>query len=214
MTQRIGFRWMKTFLLVALMSGWGSRVSAQSGRMEEGLCSYYSSKAHGHMMSSGERYDKDGYFCAHRTLPFGTRVRVTNMSNGNTTIVKVADRGLYGRTRVIDVSGAAARDLGMLQAGVAKVKVEVLPSEFEILEERNRYRMSTEPEYLKQFQLDPPDIRQELDWPDRMIPQHQHSRQASGKNVRQKADADRASSARGKVREETPEARHQNGEKK
>lgn len=162
------------------MIGWAGEAKAQSRTSEEGLCSYYSSKAHGHMMSSGERYDKDGYTCAHRTLPFGTRVRVTNVANGNTAVVRVADRGPYGRTRVIDVSGAAARELGMLQAGVARVKVEVLPSEFEILEERHRYRMSNEPEYLKQFQLDPPDVRQELDWPDRIVTSgHEGTRQQS-----------------------------------
>lgn len=158
-------------LLLLVLKGANCRLAAQARTTEEGLCSYYSAKAHGHMMSSGERYDKEGYTCAHRTLPFGTRIRVTNTANGATTIVKVADRGPYGRTRVIDVSGAAARDLGMLQAGVARVRLEVLPSEFEILEERHRYRMSTEPEYLKQFQLDPPEMREELDWPDVGMPQ-------------------------------------------
>lgn len=147
-------------------------MKAQSGAPQIGLCTYYSDKAHGHLMSSGERYDKNGFTCAHRTLPFGTRIKVTNMTNGKTTIVKVADRGPFGPKLVIDVSGAAARELAMLRAGVVKVRLDVLPSEHEIIEEHEKYPMSDEPEYMKQFQLDPLDVRQQLDWPDITMPTH------------------------------------------
>lgn len=161
-----------------LVVGAATHLFAQPHKPQIGLCTYYSDKAHGHLMSSGERYDKNGYTCAHRTLPFGTKIKVTNMTNGKTTIVKVADRGPFGPKLVIDVSGAAARDLAMIRTGVVKVRLDVLPSEHEILEELEHYPMSDEPEYLKQFQLDPPDVRQRLDWPDMTMPPHptpQHS---------------------------------------
>lgn len=157
---------------LTLVAGAANHLFAQSHKPQIGLCTYYSDKAHGHLMSSGERYDKDGFTCAHRTLPFGTRVKVTNLTNGKTTIVKVADRGPFGPKLVIDVSGAAARELAMIRTGVVKVKLDVLPSEHEILEELEHYPMSDEPEYMKQFELDPPDVRQQLDWPDMTMPPH------------------------------------------
>lgn len=146
-------------------------ATGQTREVFEGEASYYSTAMHGHKMSSGERYDKNGYTCAHLTLPFGTMLKVTNLSNGKTTQVRVADRGPHGRGRVIDLSTAAARDLGMLRAGLAHVRCEVMPSEMEIWQEQQSFKMSEEPEYMKQFQLDPPELRQELDWPNDMMPQ-------------------------------------------
>lgn len=143
---------------------------AQKWDSFKGYATYYSSRAHGHMTASGERYDKNAYTCAHRTLPFGTFLRVTNLSNDSVVVVKVNDRGPYARGRVIDLSTRAARQLDMLGMGVAYVNVEVVPSEFEIWMERKMYKMSELPDYMKQFQMDPPDVRMELQWPDDWTP--------------------------------------------
>jgi rare lipoprotein A len=78
-------------------------------------------------MAGGEIYDEDRLTAAHRTLPFGTRVRVTNLANGKSVVVVVKDRGPTIRNRMIDVSGRAARELGFVREGVARVRMEVLP---------------------------------------------------------------------------------------
>ena len=93
-----------------------------------GLASYYADRYQGHKTASGERFDGARLTAAHRTLPFGTRVRVTNLDNGRSVVVRVNDRGPFASGRVIDLSQAAARQLDMLRAGVARVKLEVLGS--------------------------------------------------------------------------------------
>ncbi|KXB83996.1 putative rare lipoprotein A double-psi beta-barrel protein [Prevotella sp. DNF00663] len=92
---------------------------------QTGKASYYSKKATGTRTSSGERLHHDSLTCAHRTYPFGTLLKVRNLSNDKTVIVRVTDRGPYGRGRVIDLSWAAAKELGMLAQGVTGVVVEV-----------------------------------------------------------------------------------------
>ena len=93
---------------------------------EVGLASYYGSEFHGRMTASGVRYDEDKLTAAHRTLPFGTRVQVTNLENDRTVTVRVNDRGPHRKGRIIDLSRRAARALGMIHDGVARVRVEVL----------------------------------------------------------------------------------------
>lgn len=93
---------------------------------ESGLASYYSVKVHGKMMASGERYDKNKLFCAHKKLPFGTRIRVVNKKNGMEVIVPVKDRGPYSRGRVIDLSNKAAEAIGMLSDGIVQCELWVL----------------------------------------------------------------------------------------
>lgn len=92
--------------------------------MQRGKASYYSKKATGARTSSGERLHHDSLTCAHRTYPFGTKLKVTNPANGNMVFVKVTDRGPYTRGRIIDLSWRAAKELGMLSQGVAMVIVE------------------------------------------------------------------------------------------
>ena len=105
----------------------GPRSFGSSGiRSESGMASYYASEFHGRETASGERYRKDGLTAAHRTLPFGTRVRVTNIENGRSVVVKVTDRGPYRRERIIDLSKRAARELQMVRAGVARVRIDVI----------------------------------------------------------------------------------------
>lgn len=94
---------------------------------ESGIASYYSSKTHGRRMASGAKYDKDDLLCAHKTLPFGTRIRVVNKKNGKEVVVVVKDRGPFGRGRVIDLSNRAASELGMIAAGTVPCELWVLP---------------------------------------------------------------------------------------
>ncbi len=91
-----------------------------------GLASWYGPGHHGRPTASGEAFDMHALTAAHRTLPLGTRVRVTNVENGRTVVVEITDRGPYAPDRVIDLSYAAASVLGLLQRGVAPVRLEVL----------------------------------------------------------------------------------------
>ncbi|MCQ2095998.1 MAG: septal ring lytic transglycosylase RlpA family protein [Bacteroidaceae bacterium] len=92
----------------------------------DGLASYYGSQFHGRRTADGSTYNMHEYTCAHKSLPFGTKVRVTNLNNQKSIVVTVTDRGPYRRGRVVDLSIAAARDLDMLHKGVAPVSVEVI----------------------------------------------------------------------------------------
>lgn len=90
-----------------------------------GKASYYANRFHGKKTSSGEVYNKDSLTCAHRTLPFGTKLQVTNPKNNKTIVVTVNDRGPHLKSRLIDLSYAAAKELGIIPLGVASV--EILP---------------------------------------------------------------------------------------
>ena len=94
-----------------------------------GICVYYSDKFQGHVLASGEKYDKDSLAAAHMTLPFGTKVKVTNMKNNKSVVVRVNDRGPHGsKTKIIEVTSRAARELDMIKDGKAKVQIEVVES--------------------------------------------------------------------------------------
>lgn len=99
---------------------------AQIGYLEEGEASYYAASFEGLRTASGERYSRKAFTAAHRTLPFGTMVKVTHLSSGRSTVVRVNDRGPSKASRIIDLSEAAARELGILQEGVARVRLEVV----------------------------------------------------------------------------------------
>jgi rare lipoprotein A len=94
-----------------------------------GLASWYGQRHHGQATASGELFDMNKLTAAHRTLPFGTRLKVTNVDNGRSVVVRVNDRGPWVKDRVIDVSRAAGRALGMTGEGVARVEVVVLGAE-------------------------------------------------------------------------------------
>jgi rare lipoprotein A len=93
---------------------------------QKGIASYYAPKFHGRRTASGERYDMNGLTAAHRSLAFGTRLKVTNLSNQRSVVVRVNDRGPHIKKRIIDVSYAAARKLGLLGSGTARVLIEVV----------------------------------------------------------------------------------------
>lgn len=89
---------------------------------EKGMASYYSNRMHGRRMSDGTKYHKDSLTCAHKTYPLGSILKVTNIKTGKSVIVKVTDR--CGGRRIIDLSYAAAKEIGMISVGVTMVRVE------------------------------------------------------------------------------------------
>ena len=101
----------------------GHNVIRTLGR---GTASYYGKRFHGRMTANGELFDMNAMTAAHKTLPFGTRVRVTNPVNGKSVVVRINDRGPFIRGRVIDVSRAAARKLGMIKRGHASVQLDII----------------------------------------------------------------------------------------
>lgn len=94
--------------------------------LQSGVASYYGPGFHGRRTANGERFNQNAMTAAHRTLPFGTQLKVTNMNNGKTAFVRVNDRGPYVGGRIIDLSVAAAHAIGSTSSGTAKVKLEVV----------------------------------------------------------------------------------------
>lgn len=124
------------YLLICCFLFSASRVSAQwqadsvkSGLyVKVGLASYYANKFHGRRTTSGEKYHKNKFTAAHRTLPFGTKVKVTSLKNKKWVIVRINDRGPHNKKRIIDLSYRAAKHLGITNGkGLAKVRVEEIP---------------------------------------------------------------------------------------
>lgn len=101
-------------------------TTAISAADNEGAASYYADSLHGNSTASGEPYDKNSMTAAHRTLAFGSKVRVTNLDNGKSVVVRINDRGPHAESRIIDLSGAAAEKLDMLDSGETTVRIEIL----------------------------------------------------------------------------------------
>jgi len=101
-----------------------------TGHAERGMASWYGPNFHGRRTANGETYDMHGLTAAHRTLPFGTWVRVTNLDNGRSVDLRINDRGPFAKGRVIDVSYAAAERLEMVGPGTARVEIRVLEAPF------------------------------------------------------------------------------------
>jgi len=101
-------------------------LAAKPGDVQTGIASYYHDSLHGNRTASGQVYDKSRMSAAHKTLPLGSKVRVTDMRTGKAITVRVNDRGPFVKGRIIDLSRRAARELGMIQRGVTKVKMEVV----------------------------------------------------------------------------------------
>jgi rare lipoprotein A len=118
-------------LLIAITSLLLSACASQGqvdphGYHAEGQASYYGARHHGNKTASGERFDQNALTAAHRSLPFGSRVQVTNLRNDKTVVVRINDRGPYAKKRIIDLSQKAAEQLDMLRDGVVPVRVEQL----------------------------------------------------------------------------------------
>ena len=117
---------LATLLSLSAYAASGDNLHEEGGLSydAEGRASYYASRFHGRLTASGEIYDKTAMTAAHPSLPFDTQLCVTNLSNGRDIAVRVNDRGPFVDRRIIDLSLAAAKELGMLRAGIARVKVE------------------------------------------------------------------------------------------
>src|SRR5499426_1373250 len=111
--------------ILVMLSTMSMVVMAVAQTAEEGVASFYSDKFQGKKTSSGEVYDKNGLTASHKTLPYGTKVKVTNAANGKSTVLTVNDRMAAKNKAVIEVSRHAAEELGFVKTGKATVKVEV-----------------------------------------------------------------------------------------
>ena len=123
-------------ILTLIVSGCADRQATQPTNAppttqdrfsQSGKASYDARMHHGQRTANGETHDQNALVAAHRSLPFGTRVRVTNEQNGKQVVVRINDRGPFRRGRIIDVSRAAATQLDMLRSGVVRVRIETLP---------------------------------------------------------------------------------------
>ena len=101
-------------------------LTGAAGETETGLAAVYSAKLNNHKTASGKRYNPSALTAAHQTLPFGTRVKVTNIKNGKSVTVVIDDRGPKQAGRILDLSRQAAKALGIRSNGTAEVKLEVL----------------------------------------------------------------------------------------
>lgn len=103
-----------------------SEQRASTSNVIYGVSSWYGQKFHGRRSASGERYNMYALTAAHRTLPFDTKIRVTNLDNGKSCILRINDRGPFVNGRVLDVSYESAKQLDFVQQGLAQVKIEIL----------------------------------------------------------------------------------------
>jgi len=113
----------KSILIILTLIGFTAGF-VWAAEVEEGDASYYADALDGNTTASGESYDKNAFTAAHRTLPFGTRIKVTYLKTGETVDVVINDRGPHAKSRIIDLSGAAARQIGMVDDGHGKVTIE------------------------------------------------------------------------------------------
>ena len=111
---------------IILLTSCAGKSYFRSGNVQKGLASWYGPDFHGKLTSNQEIYNMHALTAAHKTLPFGAYVRVTNLNNGKSVVVRINDRGPFVKGRIIDLSYAAAKKLGMDITGVAPVKVKVL----------------------------------------------------------------------------------------
>ncbi|WP_017904323.1 septal ring lytic transglycosylase RlpA family protein [Pseudomonas asplenii] len=119
-------RLLAAFAFLSLLAGCATHDIDPRGYDETGTASYYGRQHHGKRTASGEPFNQNGLTAAHRQLPFGTRVKVTNLANDRSVVLRINDRGPHTRGRLIDVSRQAAEELGMLQSGTARVRVQSL----------------------------------------------------------------------------------------
>ena len=117
---------LSTLVAGLLLIGFDADARMTSGDVQTGKASYYHDRFHGRTTASGARYNKNTLSAAHKTLPMGSKVKVTDTRTGKSVVVKINDRGPFVKGRVIDLSRAAAKAIGLTKKGVSPVKVEVL----------------------------------------------------------------------------------------
>lgn len=127
-------------------------VNAESaGKIyQHGHATYYGRRWHGRRTSSGERLNVDDFQCAHRTLPFGTLLKVTNKRNNKSCIVRVVDRGPFGKGRIIDLTDAAAKKIDMYRAGVAPVSIEIIHPDTKVINGEIQHQIRVSEQQLAQ----------------------------------------------------------------
>lgn len=114
-------------LLTDKLPSWSTAQPVQIAQQTyRGGASWYGPGFHGRLTANGETFNSNHLTAAHRTLPFGTQLRVTNLNNGRSVVVRINDRGPFIKGRIIDLSAAAARQIKMIDSGVASVRVEVI----------------------------------------------------------------------------------------
>lgn len=116
----LSLRLVALLLVLCAAGAWGADFE------REGIASWYGGKFHGRLTANGERFDANKLTAAHKTLPFGTVVKVTNTDNGRTVTVRINDRGPFVENRIIDLSRGAAEQLEMTGTGVAQVRLEII----------------------------------------------------------------------------------------
>ncbi|WP_028696020.1 septal ring lytic transglycosylase RlpA family protein [Pseudomonas cremoricolorata] len=119
-------RSLGTLALFSLLTGCASDAIDPRGYDQTGNASWYGARHHGKRTASGEPFNQNALTAAHRSLAFGSRVRVTNLANQRSVVVRINDRGPHSRGRLIDLSRAAAGKIGMLRSGTARVRVQGL----------------------------------------------------------------------------------------
>ncbi len=144
----------------SLFSFHSSLLSAQT--VQKGKATFYSKRATGTRTANGERLHHDSLTCAHRTYPFGTLLRVKNPANGKEVVVRVTDRGPFVRGRIIDLSWRAAKELGIIAAGVAMVEIEKVTTQNGV-----PFRQTDEGTQLPDFEITPSSTLYD-EWQERM----------------------------------------------
>ena len=144
----------------SLFSFHSSLLSAQT--VQKGKATFYSKRATGTRTANGERLHHDSLTCAHRTYPFGTLLRVKNPANGKEVVVRVTDRGPFVRGRIIDLSWRAAKELGIIAAGVAMVEIEKVTTQNGI-----PFRQTDDDTQLPDFEITPSSTLYD-EWQERM----------------------------------------------
>lgn len=113
-------------LFLFLLFAYATSAFSQGDVETTGMASFYANKFEGRRTSSGDIFHQRKFTCAHRTLPFGTKLQVTNLSNNRSVIVTVNDRGPYGKGRIVDLTTAAAKELDFIKSGTTRVQIEII----------------------------------------------------------------------------------------
>jgi rare lipoprotein A len=117
---------MMALILAVSCAGAPRKIEPDKGATQTGVASWYGPKYHGRTTANGETYNMYDLTAAHQTLPFGCVVHVRNLDNDKTVVVRINDRGPFKKNRIIDLSYRAAKELDMIQAGTARVKITIV----------------------------------------------------------------------------------------
>lgn len=137
---------MKLLLGLSLIVLLCFNTNAQVGFTQEGMASYYANEFEGRTTASGERFSHKKATCAHMSIPFGALIKITNLENNTTAIVRVNDRGPFVPDRIVDVSQSVAERLGMIGKGTVKVRIEVVDNNGYSIQKAEPVQQSQKPE--------------------------------------------------------------------